>query len=274
MRFSASRLAMWQQCQMKARFHYIDNLPSGPQNAKASFGTCIHHAFKLYNDTGNVELAVETFKDVWEFPEKLGVAPEAWPKRTTYGGLRDRGIEAINRYARGIKWESRRIIGSEHEFVVPFGKHELHGFVDCLESRRSGTGKRLLRVTDYKTNAKKPSVAELALNIQFTIYDWASRQPEFWTMEDGEKLFKEFQEFPRRNIWYHVMDACEIDAGSRDQEDFDRLYRLCESIERAYEAEVFFPNIGDPCELCPYTGPCGVHVPTKEELRSQDEAWI
>ena len=265
---------MWQDCQLKAKFHYIDLLPRGPQNAKASFGSCMHKALEILNKTSDLKLAVDTFTDNWDNPEKLGVTPEVWPKMTTFGGLRDRGIRAIKDYAGVVKWDDRTVVATEHEFLVPFGKHELHGFVDLLDERKSGKGKNLLRVTDYKTNSRRPNIAELGLNIQFSVYDFASRQREFWTgIPNGEELFEKYDDKPRRNIWFHLWDAIELDAGSRDDDDFERLYQLCESIEKAHEHEVFVPRIGEACLYCPYTEPCGIKVPTKEELLAESDAW-
>lgn len=275
MRFSASRLKTWQECQLQAKFKYIDSLPGGPQNAKGSFGTVMHHCIEFYNKTGNIEKAIEMFKDLWKNPEKLGVAPEVWPRMTTYDGLRDRGIAALQRLHEVAKWDERRVIACEHEFTVPFGEHELHGYIDCLEIRKSGKGKNLLRVVDYKVNTKRPNMAELGLDIQFTVYDYATRQPEMWeSIPKGLELFKELEGMPRRNIWFHLWDGSELDAGGRDDDDFMRLYRLCDEIKRAYEAEVFVPRIGDACLFCPYTEPCGLSVPTKEELAEQEAAWI
>ncbi len=270
------------QCPLQAKFKTIDLLPSGPQSAKASFGTILHKCLEGYNKTGDLAKAQETFRDLWHNPEKLGVTPEVWPRGTTFGGLKGKGLQILESFHNLQKWDNRVVIATEHEFLVPFGKYDLHGFVDLLEGRRSGKGKEILRVIDYKTNTRAPNMAELALDIQFTIYDIASRKPEFWlgngpefpAMENGAWYYEQYRDMPRRNIWYHLWGPKEIDAGSRDEEDFERLYRLCEQVERAIELEVFVPKIGDPCLWCPYHEPCGLKVPTQEELFDQENAWL
>lgn len=274
MRFSASRLKTWQACQLQARFKYVDMLPPGPQNAKASFGVCIHDSLALYNTTGNIGLAIERFRHNWINPERLGVTPQVWPKMTSFGSLMARGITALENYHAVARWDDRRVLATEHEFTVPFGEHELHGFVDLIDVRKSGKGKELLRITDYKTNSKRPNMAELALDIQFTVYDYASRQREFWTMNNGAKLYEEFKDKARRDIWFHLWDGVELDAGDRDQKDFERLYQLCVAIQKAHDAEVFVPRIGDACLFCPYTEPCGLTVPTQQDLAAEPMAWI
>ncbi len=275
MRFSASRLKTWQDCQLKARYKYLDRLPDGPQNAKASFGTIMHHCLELFNQTGNGELAIDQFVDLWANPEKLGVAPEFWPKYISYKSLREKGIESLKLYISACNWDDRIVLGTEYEFVVPFGKHELHGFIDLLDIRFSGKGKDLLRITDYKSNGTKPNQAMLMLDIQFTVYVFATLQPEFWVnIPDGEKWFADLAGTERRAIWYQMFGGSEIDAGPRDLSDFERLYQLCDAIEKAHEQSVFVPRIGDACLFCPFTEQCGITIPTKEEVMAQESAWI
>lgn len=290
MRFSASKLKTWMSCPLQAHFKYDQRL-YGPPNAKAVFGTCIHAALELYNQTANVELAITTFKDLWHNPEKVGAPTEqlAWPKMTSYGGLRDRGIQILRRYHEQQKWDKREVVATEHRFLVPFGHHELTGVVDLVEVRTSGNGKTLMKIEDYKSSTKAPTTAELALDIQFTVYTYASLQPEFWTglpedhpehtdfpgLPNGAWLYETYQEMPRRAIWYHLWNQREIDAGPREDVDFMRLYRVCDEIARATELEIFVPKIGEACGLCDFAnGACPISVPTRPELAEQETAWL
>jgi RecB family exonuclease len=280
MRVSASRLATWMTCPLQAKFRYLDRLPT-KQSGKASFGTCIHAALDYYNTHHNVETAVALFKDYWSHPEKLGVEPEYWPRYATFGGLMSTGIELLRDYDAKLKWEDREVIGTEHKFLVPFGKHEITGFVDLVEVKRNKKGDATLRIVDYKTNAKAPYVASLKLNIQFTSYVYASLQPEFWLgngpdfpgFPNGDELWDRFgPDRPRRAIWFQLMQNKEYDAGPRDDADFLRMYRVCHEIERAIEHNVFVPNIsGDSCVWCDYTKPCG--LPYKPSDPEEDQ-WF
>lgn len=163
---SASTLRLWQECSLKAKFTKIDNLPT-IMNAKASFGTCIHHALELYNQTGNIDLAIAIFRDTWHNPEKLGVTPVKWPKFTSFEGLLQRGVECLQNYHDNLRWDGREVVFTEHPFLVPFGRHWLRGVVDLGEVRVSGKGKPLFRIVDYKTNSQAPTRAALNLDIQF-----------------------------------------------------------------------------------------------------------
>ena len=279
MRFNASLIKTWMGCPLQARFQSIERLPYRV-NAKASFGTVVHKCLEEYNHTGNLEQCIELFKDYWSNPEKLGVTPEVWPKLTTYGGLRQRGIEILQEYHEKLKWESREVIATEHHFLVPFGEHEISGYVDLVELKKGVRGKPNLRIVDYKTNSKAPTLNELRLNIQYTTYIYASMQPEFWVgngpnfpaIPNGEERFSEFETVNRQGIWYHLWSNKELKAGERDDADFMRLYRVCVEIAKAVEHNVFVPNIsGETCTFCDYVEPCGLPINPRTYKGDEDD---
>lgn len=273
MRFSASTLKTWMACPLQAHFKKTMEYTE-LRNGKTSFGTCIHDALERYNEDGDVDAAVERFKYTWENPEVLDAAIDIWPKYTSYGSLRAKGIEMLKEYDSKNKWENRVVVATEHEFKVPFGEHELSGFVDLIEHKKNGQGKNILRIVDYKTTSKQPTLMQLRLDVQFTAYIYASLQPEFWMgydnvpgLPNGEELYQKFKKMDRRGIWYHLMANKEINAGARDDGDFMRLYRVCLEIANAFHKEVFVPNIsGESCTFCPFTEVCAAVIPVIDKL--------
>lgn len=275
MRFSASRIERWMECPLQAHFHYDMKLPSS-QNAKATFGTIIHHCLEKYHKGYSIDEVIAIFVSLWSEPEKLrpNLNPDYWPKYTTYISLKAKGIEILKGYHEKAKWEHREIVAVEHPFLVPFGDHELQGYVDFVEIKKAGNGRRTLRVIDLKTAGRAPTKPQLRLNTQFTVYMFASEQPEFYfgngpkfpPLNDADRLWDEVKDMPRKAIWHHLMTNKEIDAGPRDDGDYMRLYRVCKEIARANELQVHVPRIGEACIYCDYNEPCGVPIPTEEEL--------
>ncbi len=277
-------------CPLQARFKYLDKIPVEGSNAKGVFGSAIHGALEYYNNTGNGEAAEALFLDTWQNPEKIGSPVETfwWPKGMSYMSLRERGVQIIRDTVDRYSYIKREVVAAEHPFLVSFGDHELTGYVDLIEVRLSGKGKNILSIIDYKTAAKAPTMAELAHDVQMTIYLWASLQPEFWfgAIKDGEPdpdfppmrnaewLHSMYNDLPRRAIWYHLWNMKEIDAGRRTQEDFDRLYRVCDEIAKADVAGIHVPKLGSACDLCDFRQPCGLSIPTRAEQLEQDDAWL
>lgn len=270
-----------------AKFSDVDGLPR-KQGSKASWGTVMHHALEFYNRTGDIDYAIRLFLECWDDPSILHVEVDVWNRYTTFGGLRQRGMEILRAYHERIRLEDRTVIAAEHRFLVPFGRHEITGTVDLIELKRNHRGNDLLAISDYKGNGRRPTTATLALDIQFTSYLYASTQPEFWTgngegfppIVNHEWWWETLADVPRRGIWIQLMDnGREMDAGARDQDDFGRLHRLIDEIERAIEYQVFVPSIGEACGLCDYAnGPCPVKVPTRDEwdarVDTDDSAWL
>ena len=284
MRFSASRLKLWMSCPLAAHYRYDEGLPTYP-NGKTVFGTVMHSAMELYNNTGDYDAAVALFKKLWANPP---VEPAWWPRSTSYKSLRIKGLEILEAMKTHYRFNDRVVMGTEVPFLVPFGDHELTGFIDLLETRRSGTGRELLTVVDYKTAAKPPSAAELALDPQMTVYLYAISQREFWVgaknnpdfpgLENGEWLWETIgRDMPKRAIWFGLWNGKEHDAGPRTETDFGRLYRVCEQIERAIEHEIFVPKIGTHCQVCDFAEPCAMEIPVairNLEDEDDDERWI
>lgn len=282
MRVSASLLEMWMTCSLKAKFRYIDHYPT-KRTSYMVFGIVCHAALEHYNEHGDIKAALKLFEELWDDPSKINVEIEIWPKGTTMGGMRERGMELLKSYHEKERWDPKTIIAQEHKFLVPMGVHELTGVVDLLEIRKSGRGKEVLRVVDYKTSKRQPpSKDTLRLNTQFTAYSFATLQKEFWLgngpdyppiAPNAEELWERVQGLPRRNIWYHLNTGKEIDAGQREDADYLRMYRAVTEIARAVEYEVYVPDISaDNCLYCDFQKPCGVEI--KREYDDNDENFF
>lgn len=266
MRFSPSMIKTWMVCPKQAHFKEILNLPEG-QHAKTSFGTCIHSALELYNVTGDVDMAVEHFKEAWDDPSILDAEIDVWPPRTSWGELNQRGIQAVIKFHEDNRWETRNIIAAEHKFLVPFGDHVLSGIIDSLELVGSGK-KKELRIIDYKTSSYTPTHLQLRFDVQFTVYMYATLLPQFWVdIEGGEQLFEDLLEVRRRGVWYSIWHQKTLDVGPREELDLQRLYRVLDEIERAVESDVYVPSIdGNACMWCAYTHVCPSTIPLAEEV--------
>lgn len=276
------------ECSLQARYRYQDNLPRR-NNAWAGFGSIIHECLQYYYDSrGNYAGAVKMFLRIWNHPAKNGHPIDDWPKGTSFEKLLGRGLGILKQVHESHRWQDFTVIATEAKFLVPFGQHELTGFIDLLGLEKSGTGTELLKVTDFKTGTRVPTLAQLALDVQMSCYLYAVTQREFWVGVEGNPDFPGIQNgewlwetvgkgITTRAIWWGVHVGKQIDAGPRTEKDFQRLYRVCDEIEKAIKADVHVPKISDACTWCEYQNPCAMEIPValaQVQDKNDPNRWI
>jgi CRISPR/Cas system-associated exonuclease Cas4 (RecB family) len=266
MKVSPSLIKNFMRCPLQAKFNYIDKIPQ-QQSSAASFGSAVHLALELYNNTNDLDAAERCFLFAWDYPKEFGLEPEIWNRNTSYGQYRERGIEFIRNYHEENKWVEREILATEHRFCVPFRNHMISGIVDILETPNDSN---ILKITDLKTGYR-PSAHNLSFDVQFTSYMWAATQREFWVgyepeiekycgFPNGEELFDRFKNHDIVGVWYDLRKCKEYEVGPRTEADFNRLHRCLDEIEKAVNLEVFVPNIsGESCGLCSYQDICPLY---------------
>lgn len=266
MKFSPSQLKAWQKCSLQAKYNYVDKIDRWSTGSSAHFGTSVHSALELFHNGGTQEEAIEEFYRYFN-----SIEPDYWNRRTKYTTFKDLGRKMIEAYVDTFKWKTHVTLASEFRFMVPFGDHMLSGIIDHMYT---DLDMKTLTISDLKTGAR-PNMDMLHLDIQFSAYDYASRQKEFWCgtesddpewpdkysgLENGEELFEIFQSAKRENIWYDLRKNQPIDVGPRTDFDYARLYRVAEQIARAVEFEVYVPTIdADVCDWCAYKDLCPVY---------------
>jgi RecB family exonuclease len=253
-------------CSLQAKFGYIDKIPQSSGSA-AVYGSAVHEAIDSYHKGKTLDEAVEVFRNYMNSNE-----PDYWNRMTSFTSYMDQGPKMIADYIDQRKWSTTDVVASEFRFMVPFGEHQISGIVDILELSHDHS---LMKIVDLKTG-KRPIMDALHLNIQFTIYEWASHQKEFWCghpdepekyagFENGEELYEHYKSIERKAYWYDLKKQEEIYVGPRSMKDYARLYRVCEQVARAVEHEVFVPAINEnTCVWCPYQDICPMYFEADE----------
>lgn len=299
MRIRQSDLAAFQRCGMQQ--HLYEEAQAGGQrgeNLSATvFGTVVHHALqvleKLHHEGRQdaLDVALATFTHYW-MPENIeqlepgGI--DVWLPRQTYGGLRERGLRGLRDYYDVLKVDNGILLALEHTFEVPIEIddewHTLTGTVDRLALRFDSKRKPQLSIEDFKTG-KKPRFLRYAT--QWTVYSYASLQPNFWaefTSPEFDDMLRrlaarghdliptpdQLTVLPRKGRWLSLQDGFAMsDAGWRTEHDYARLrVQLREYIKaRRFEVRPLTVH-GEVCTYCPFArnGACGgVPIPELDE---------
>lgn len=193
--------------------------------------------------------------------------PDYWNRRTSLNSFKENGVQMLRDYVAYQSLNPADVIASEFRFMVDIGEHQISGIIDAIELPPDH---KSLDIYDWKTG-RRPIYDALHLDIQMTIYYFASLQKEFWTgypgeqgkyhgLEDGEELYEYFKNIPRNVYWFDLKSTEPIHVGERIGRDFARLYRLMEQVARAVEYEVFVPTLGaDSCTFCEFQDICPVY---------------
>lgn len=298
-----SDLGAFSRCQTQEQFERAAKASvSAPQRKNLSatvYGTVVHYALlnmeKLVH-AGNekaLEIGIATFLHYWS-PENIHLIADkidTWLPRQTYGGLRDRGREAITTYYKLLQKDDSKLLALEYQFEVPLiggdgRQHTLTGTVDRL-SVRKWYGTPYISVDDFKTG-KQPTY--LRYHIQGTTYAYASMMPEFWTSEvypsfDAETMKgiehsfaklgyllhagtkQDWWDGPaakhlttlasRRFRWINLQTVKYADGGWRGPIDYERMRTTVDRYVEAHEAGIFQLNLtGEVCVYCPFNHIC------------------
>lgn len=256
MRVRQSELKQFGGCARQYYYSRVLDLGADRVGSLTILGSVWHYAAEVYENYDNdLELAKRTFEKYWERPSLLGLKIDFWHNRTTFQGLLLRGLEMLEKYHELEPWRGGRLLGTEIQFVVPIGEHELTGTIDKLWMR---PGQQKLEVIDFKTGSYVPQ--KLRQNIQFTAYCYATERPEFWQFVPGfEDSYDDFLGWERAGWWYHARNAKMFNAGDRHDLDYKRLYLAVTEMNNAVEANVYPLDItGENCGWCPFVdGVCG-----------------
>lgn len=264
-----SDLSKWQKCPLMYRYQYIDNIPR-LQSASLTFGSILHDVIMNMEISGDVEAAVVAFREYWIDPTSLDPAYKIdyYVKGTNWKKYLVEGERMVRDWWGVIKWDSDVTLGREYEFDVPIGNgHVLHGTVDKLALRFDPKWGQVVLISDYKSNAKIPTYEWLEDNLQFTAYSYASLRPEFWAnMPNGADLYERYKLLPRRGEWVSLKATRRLDAGERDQVQYNRLTYAVNALAESVAMRIFVPNIsGESCRYCEFREHCGLRPIPDEE---------
>lgn len=283
-----SDLASYARCPQQK--HLKDLAKAGlvkrPSNlSRTVYGTVMHHAVQIMEtlhaqgDPNALEVAKSTFAHYWmpeNLPElgQLGGHPELvhgideWLPRDTYGGMRAKGLQAITDYYELLCSDDGLLLALEINFRVPidlgpYGQHVLTGTADRVAIRKY-LRKPYISVEDLKTG-RQPTY--LRYSLQWTVYCWASLQPEFWAdFPDADERWQLYSGWARRGRWIDLRENKIKDCGWRAEADYARMFVALQEYVRAVEADIYPLSIsGETCLWCDFRdGTCG-GVPVPEE---------
>lgn len=250
MAFSFSQINLYETCQKKYRFRYIDKLsPDFDDTIQMFFGTTIHSCLEYLYKNQNIscEKLVSFFEYIWQ--KKHSQIKEK--------NIKVVGLERFDEYTQIGKqilknffdskskffWKTK-ILGLETAISFSLWNIKYNGFIDRIESQWNK-----IFIVDYKTNVSIPSSDYHKKQIEFYALAWKNQKKidaEFFGVLEYIRLWE-------TKIW-------KIETDFFEQEKFFENIAV-EILNKKWEyeywdLEIFVPNVWEKCKGCEFLSFC------------------
>jgi len=252
--WSYSSLSSLLSCSLKWAFGYVYGAERESTDPSLPFGIAFHAAASLFalnkqagKDLPNAELQ-DAFSEWLKL--ELSTAENLRLDRESYDSLNELGRKMLSVLT--AAWSpTQRVLSVAKAFKVPIlnangelaSELPLIGEVD-MEVLEGGESV----VVDWKTAARKWPEDKAGKDLQATCFLYAKHAAD----GDGRKWLFRFDVVTKAKT-----PSLESHYTIRGKDDFKRLARLVEAVERAVRAEAFLPNEGGfLCGSCSYACAC------------------
>lgn len=300
-----SDLASYQYCAQQVKLSRLAAADGWhrPVLSATARGSVLHYAFqvlqKLHHEGRQdaLDVALKTFEYYWD-PNHIQEVTEGpvdiWIGHDTWGGLLQRSLNSLREAYVWIKKDRSVLLSLEHTFDVPIvidgEQHTLHGTVDRLALRMVNS-RPVIGIDDLKGYRKQKFGLDWAT--QWTLYSFASLQPEFWEpFYENDVVTEGFAEvvdridrrglaiyesvnrgdkpvLSRRGRLLWAWDGFKVqDTGWRTEAHYARLRVHLREYIKAVRADVYPLTVDSHvCTYCPFgKGICGdTPLPPRQE---------
>lgn len=257
--YSHSRLSTFEQCKLKFKFKYIDNLePDFEETIESFLGKQVHKTLEWIYNKENREIffglddIIKFFIESWnkEFNSEIKIIKENEPVELYF----NKGIKfLINYFIRNHPFRDNTIATEKKIFVNldKDEKYKLIGFIDRLVHNEDN----IFEIHDYKTGSLKTK-EELDKDRQLALYSIAIRDS-----------FKDVKDV--HLIWHFLDHNLEI-SSKRTIEELENLKKQVINLINKIESTTnFTPNPSYLCNWCEFQSKCPAFKENEKEIRSK-----
>ena len=248
--WSYSALTQYLRCPLQFYFQRILTIQPAFTPAGLAFGSSVHEALAVHhrtlqrNESSTNEAIQAAFLESWgrrKKEEKI-----VFTEAITEKGLLDKGVALLAAYLKELPPQG--IVGVELTLMTPIHNGDgeilatpMKTVIDLLCQTPDE-----FKVTDFKTSSRMYSEMEIALSLQATCYLNA-----VW------ENYKELPTFDFVVLVKTKLPKIQRILTTRNQEDFGRLGNIIQMVDRAVQADIFYP-IESPlnCSTCAFRKPC------------------
>jgi putative RecB family exonuclease len=246
--YSHSRLSTFEQCPLKFKFRYIDNLiPDIPQSIEGFLGNRVHDTLEwIYNEvaknrTLELDEVIKFYVDAWnkEFVNEIKIVREDLNAEHYF----NQGIKFLIDYFLNNSPFKDNTIATEKLIEVTLdseGKYKLQGYVDRLVHNKDTN---VFEIHDYKTSNTLKTQEELDKDRQLALYCIG--------IKNSYKDVKDVH-----LIWHYLAFNKKLISKRSDQQLEQLKKEIIQLIDKIESTKEFSPNPGCLCKWCEFQSNC------------------
>ncbi|MFZ1971173.1 MAG: PD-(D/E)XK nuclease family protein [Candidatus Nanoarchaeia archaeon] len=245
--YSHSRLSSFEQCNLKYKFRYIDNIiPEIEKTIEAHLGSIVHKTLEwLYSEVKEKRIPslddfIMYFSKSWIEEYKPDLIENHGQDEKYYF---NKGVQYLLDYYNRYKPFDDNTLEVEKEIFIDLdeeGKFRIRGFIDRLAYNLKTEE---YEIHDYKTSNTMPKEDKIESDRQLALYSIAVK--EMFGKEKEVKL-----------IWHYLFFNKRIES-KRTNEQLDQLKKeTLQLINKIESTTEFKPNKSYLCNWCPYKPIC------------------
>ncbi len=245
--YSHSKLSAFEQCNLKYKFRYIDNIiPEVEKTIEAHLGSIVHKTLEwLYSEIK--EKRIPSIDDViiyysknWTEEYKFDLIENKGEDEKYYF---NKGVQYLIEYYSRYKPFEDNTLEVEKEILINLdekGEFKIRGFIDRLAYNLKSEE---YEIHDYKTSNTMPREEKIESDRQLALYSIAVK--EMFGQDKKVKL-----------IWHYLFFNKRIES-KRTEEQLNQLKKETLELIKKIESTIEFnPNKSYLCNWCPYKPIC------------------
>jgi putative RecB family exonuclease len=246
--YSHSRLSTFEQCPLKFKFRYIDNIiPEIEKTIEAHLGSVVHDALEwLYcvipsGRIPAIDELISYYSEKWEecYSPDIIIVKNGMSVKDYF----NKGIQfLVDYYVRNHPFDDGTL-ECEKEIIIELDKdseHKIIGFIDRLVYNRE---KNQFEIHDYKTGNSLPTREKIDNDRQLALYSIAIKE-----------IFGEDKKVVL--VWHYLAHNTKI-MSTRTDEELEKLKKdTLELINRIESTREFPPRKSVLCGWCEFKSIC------------------
>jgi putative RecB family exonuclease len=242
--YSHSRLSTFEQCPLKFKFSYIDNINVAGESVEAFVGSRVHETLeKLYENvrmqvTPTIKTLLAYYAAVWKknWNENVVIVKKEYAQED-YKKLGE--VCIINYYTRFAPFDGDTTLAVEKRITIDIdGGYKLQGYIDRLSFNEG-----VYEIHDYKTSNSLPMQEQVDSDRQLALYMIAIKEG----FKDAKKV---------KLVWHYLSFNKDFTSERTDKQLEELKKETARLIKKIEATKEFSPVVSKLCDYCVFREMC------------------